>query len=124
MILRAAIAAKQDMTGRYMAAITAHPALAPVLRPLLAENDAHLAELQRRLIEPVRPIHRRSASPPPAPSAPDATLAALRAAEHAAAAAHVGQLSTAAPALAQLLASIAACEATHAAALSKHGLTP
>lgn len=125
-ILRAAIAAKNDLVGKYTAVLAAYPALEPLLGPLISDNDAHLAELQRRLIEPARPARRRGAGrpPPQAPSDPGAALATLRSAERAAAAAHVGQLRMAAPSLAQLLASIAACEAAHAVALSKRGLTP
>ncbi len=63
-------------------------------------------------------------SPSPVPSGRGAALAALRSAEHAAARVHVLQLRTVTPSLAQLLASIAACEATHVAALGRKGLAP
>ena len=129
-ILRAAIAAKKNMISLYLGVRALHPELAGQLDPLLADNNAHLAELQRRLIEPA---HRsagrtggRSPSPSPAPGNgnPAAALAALQSAERTAAAVHVEQLRGVTPSLAQLLASIAACEATHAAALAKGSQTP
>ncbi len=126
-ILTAAIAAKKDMIALYKAVAAAHPSLATRLDPLLRDNEAHLAELQRRLIHPV-PAHA-TASPsarpsPPIPSGRVAALAALHSAEAAAAAVHAWQLRTAVPSLAQLLASISACEATHAAALSSGDASP
>lgn len=66
----------------------------------------------------------RPGSPPLVPHRRGAALAALRSAERMAAMVHAGQLREVPPSLAQLLASIAACEATHAVALSKHGLAP
>jgi len=133
-VLRAAIAAKEQMIAMYEAARAAHPTLSGRLDPLISDSAAHLAELRRRLIEPARAAEGTTAerttgipggaspSPPPAPGNRTAALAALRSAERAAAAAHVRQLRAVAPSLAQLLASIAACEATHVAALDEHGL--
>jgi hypothetical protein len=125
-ILTAAIAAKKDMITLYKAVVAAYPSLATRLEPLLRDNEAHLAELQRRLIHPApasmpaRATGRPSAKPsPPVPAGRAAALAALRSAEASAAAAHAEQLQTVTPSLAQLLASISACEATHAAALPK-----
>ncbi len=131
-ILRAAIAAKRNMIGLYTATRAANPALAGRLDPLLTDNTAHLAELQRRLIEPAHRSSPRSggradrhpATPPSPAAGPRAALAALQSAEHTAAAVHVGQLRTVTPSLAQLLASIAACEASHVAALATGGLVP
>jgi len=132
-VLRAAIAAKEQMIAMYEAARAAHPTLSGRLDPLISDSAAHLAELRQRLIEPARAAEGTTAerttgipggaSPsPPAPGNRTAALAALRSAERAAAAAHVRQLRAVAPSLAQLLASIAACEATHVAALDEHGL--
>jgi hypothetical protein len=124
-ILRSAIAAKEKMIALYTATNTAHPSLAPQLSPLLRDNDAHLKELERRLIHPASAEPNSAPSPrratPSEPVAPrrSAALAALRSAEAGAAAVHTRQLLTVAPSLAQLLASIAAAEASHAAALSK-----
>jgi len=131
-ILREAIAAKKKMIGLYTAVLAAHPDLAGQLDPLLADSTAHLAALQRRLINPggtsspSQLARTASASPAPAPSAPiqtaGAAIAELRSAERGAAAILVNQLRTVTPSLAQLLASIAACEATHVAALATGGL--
>ena len=125
-ILRDAIAAKKNLIGLYTAVLAVHPELAGQLDPLLADNTAHLAELRRRLVEPTHQSSARptgaAGSPSPSPSpvsgSPGAALATLRSAERTAAAVHVGQLRTVTPSLAQLLASIAACEATHAVALA------
>ncbi|HKB30359.1 MAG TPA: hypothetical protein VKD26_05915 [Streptosporangiaceae bacterium] len=124
-ILREAIAAKNNLIGLYTAVRAVHPELASQLDPLLTDNTAHLAELNRRLIEPAHPpspptgrARGRSPSPAPVPGSRSAALATLRTAERSAAAAAVGQLRTVTPSLAQLLASIAACEAAHAAALA------
>jgi hypothetical protein len=124
-ILRSAIAAKKKMIALYTATNTAHPSLAPLLSRLLRDNDAHLKELERRLIHPASAQPNSAPSPrratPSEPVAPRraAALAALRSAETDAAAVHTRQLLTVAPSLAQLLASIAAAEAAHAAVLSK-----
>ncbi|MGE5292920.1 MAG: hypothetical protein ACM3ML_38185 [Micromonosporaceae bacterium] len=127
-ILASAIAAKKKMIALYTSVSTAHPSLAPHLRPLLHDNDAHLQELQRRLIHPAAAHPGNQASPRPGPPAAPrrraAALAALRAAEAGAAAVHIQQLQTVAPSFAQLLASIAACEATHAALLAKAARSP
>ncbi len=128
-ILREAIAAKKSMVGLYTRVIAAHPQLAGRLDPLLADNTAHLAALQQRLINPGRSSPRSArragvASPLPPSSAEStaAALEALRSAERGAAATLVTQLRTVTPSLAQLLASIAACEATHVAVLASGGL--
>jgi hypothetical protein len=123
-ILREAITAKKNLIGAYTAVLASHPDLGGQLEPLLADNRAHLAELQRRLIEPSRQAQTgtagpsRQPSPPPAPADRNAALTALRSAERTAAGTHVAQLRTVTPSLAQLLASIAACEATHEVALT------
>lgn len=111
-VLRAVIAAKTTMIARYAATAAAHPRLRASLQPLLGDHQAHLDELQQRLGEP-------GASPAaaPAPAAEGAAVAALVSAERAAAARHVTLLRSVPPALAQLFASIAACEATHVTAL-------
>ena len=90
------------------------------------QHDDHLAQLRGRLIIPPHVTATPPPSPSPAPtSRPASTRAAialLADAERGAAAAQLGRLGTATPSLAQLLASIAASEATHAVALS--ALTP
>jgi hypothetical protein len=120
-ILRDAIDAETLMIARYGAVMTTVPALADSLRPLVRQHREHLATLRARLIEPrpsTRPEHPPSAHASPAGTHVPGTLAAARAylrrAEQAAAQTLLGKLTAAPPSLAQLLASIAASEASHA----------
>jgi hypothetical protein len=115
--LSAAIAAEEQMVGRYSAAIARLPAgdTAAVLaaRAVQAEHDAHLVQLRSRLIEPAP---HPSATPRPVTIPPGSTasiLQTLEQAEQAASDRLMGQLPVLPPALAQLFASIAASEATH-----------
>lgn len=138
-VLRSAIAAEEIMIARYDAVIARSASLAVRLRPLRAEHRLHLAQLQSRLIVP--PASAAAASPAPhgpsphgpsshgpsphpPDSVPDGTAAAisfLQAAESAAAATLLRQLASVSPSLAQLMASVAASEATHASALAAGG---
>ena len=124
--LQAVIAAEHGMIDLYRAAISGdsghqRAARARMLRALLAQHEQHLVRLKARLIVPPG----TSASPSPSPggsgsaffSPGPVSVAQLRAAERASAAALVRRLVTAPPALAQLLASIAASDATHVTAL-------
>jgi hypothetical protein len=115
--------------------------LAAALQSLLAEHRAHLAQLQSRLIVPAGAASAGPAAPagpsasagpsapggPPAqrgpavPAEPAAAVAFLRAAEQHASDALLSQLGLAPASLAQLLASISASEATHAAFLQSPG---
>jgi len=122
--LQAVIAAEHTMIQLYQAAIGGDRAAARTrgLEPLLAEHQQHLTRLRARLIVPAgaSPSSGGSASPSPgaAGSVPrGVTIARLRAAERTSAADLVRRLGTVEPALAQLFASIAACDATHVAAL-------
>ncbi|HEV2934218.1 MAG TPA: hypothetical protein VGY96_13885 [Streptosporangiaceae bacterium] len=122
--LQAVIAAEHTMIQLYQAAIGGDRAAARTrgLEPLLAEHQQHLTRLRARLIVPAgaSPSPGGSASPSPgaAGSVPrGVTIARLRAAERTSAADLVRRLGTVEPALAQLFASIAACDATHVAAL-------
>ena len=119
--LRASITAEQALIGTYQHVIAAYPALAAMLRPFLAQHEDHLAQLKGRLIIPPHvstpPLPAPSAAAAPAGSARDA-LSLLAGAERAAATSQLDRLSTAPPAQAQLYASIAASEATHAVALA------
>jgi hypothetical protein len=122
--LQAVIAAEHTMVQLYQAAIGGDRAAARArgLEPLLAEHQQHLTRLRARLIVPAgaSPSPGGSASPSPgaAGSVPrGVTIARLRAAERTSAADLVRRLGTVEPALAQLFASIAACDATHVAAL-------
>ena len=124
-ILRDAIDGETFMIARYNAVLTAVPALAGSLRPLLEQHQEHLARLRARLIVPRAssgPEHTPSAPASPAgPQAPGTPAAAqdyLRLAEQTAASTLLGKITAAPPSLAQLLASIAASEATHALLLA------
>jgi hypothetical protein len=120
-VVRDAIDGETLMISRYNAVLAAVPALAGPLGPLLQQHHEHLARLRARLIEP-NPAGRPERSPAvtasPAgvqvPGTPAAARAYLRRAERAAAQTLLGRLTAAPPSLAQLLASIAASEATHA----------
>ena len=120
--LQAVIAAEENMIDLYQLAISGDSGTtrARTLRSLLAQHQQHLVQLKARLIVPPG----ASASPSPSPSsaspfprASTVSIARLRAAERASAADLVRRLATAPPALAQLLASIAASDATHVTAL-------
>jgi hypothetical protein len=124
-VLRDAIDGETLMISRYNAVLTAVPALAGSLRPLLQQHHEHLARLRARLIEPrggSQPQHTPSAAAatagPPAPGTPAAAQNYLRLAEQTAASTLLGKITTVPPSLAQLLASIAASEATHALLLT------
>ncbi|MFB4316662.1 hypothetical protein [Actinomadura sp. 21ATH] len=120
-VLIGAIGAEQDLVALYEAVRGAHASLAARIDPALAHHREHLAVLKRHY----RPGSgdRADEAPLPAPRAqraPDGqarALAALRQAEERAAAARAAEAGRAGPGLAQLLASIGACEAGHAAAL-------
>jgi hypothetical protein len=132
--LQTVIAAEETLIHLYRGALngdsgtaTREPqqARSRMLRPLLAQHEQHLAQLRARLIEPpgrtdqtTGPAASAAGSPGPA----RVTTAQLRAAERASAAGLVQRLATVEPALAQLFASIAASDATHATALAAKGL--
>jgi hypothetical protein len=127
-VLRAVIAAEELMIARYDTVITRSASLAAGLRPLRAEHRLHLAELRSRLIVPpgsqaaaaARPAHSRPAAAKPG-NGPAAAISFLQGAERAAAANLLRHLAAVSPSLAQLMASIAASEATHVAALAAAG---
>jgi len=108
MIARYALALKQLTAGAYTAA-----------HAVQAEHVAHLAQLRSRLVEPAGarpPVHPPPPSPSPAAgvTGPHAVLGELEMAEQAASDGLIGELGGLPPSLAQLFASIAASEATHA----------
>jgi len=118
--LQAVIAAEENMIDLYQLAISGDSGTsrARTLRSLLAQHQQHLVQLKARLIVP--PGASASPSPSsarPSPRASTVSITRLRAAERASAADLVRRLATAPPALAQLLASIAASDATHVTAL-------
>jgi hypothetical protein len=129
-VLEGAIAAERLMVDRYAAVLrSAHAwpaALVRALEPLYAEHQAHLAQLESRLVVPPGSAATPSPSPsgraarrPAVPTAPAAAVAFLSAAEQAAATAMLGRLPRVPASLAQLFASISASEATHVPVLGQ-----
>jgi hypothetical protein len=126
--LTRAIAAEEQMVRMYRAALATlagRSRATSVVSVMLADHQAHLDRLRSRLIVPPGlPQAKPSPShaPPALPTAQHEVIAALVSAENAAASRLTGQLLTAPPALAQLMASISASEAGHGALLSRPGL--
>ncbi len=126
--LRRAITAEEAMVRTYQAALAAlggHARAAALAGELLAQHQEHLVALRSRLVLPGGSRLAR----PPAPSAPlplgsgrRAVISALATAERDAAARLLGLLPAAPPELAQLMASIGASEAGHAAVLDPAAL--
>jgi hypothetical protein len=117
-VLLHAVTAEQNMIWIYATVMSAYSGLAATLAPLRAEHEAHLAKLRARVVEP--PGKQAPATVPerPAVAATQAgALAQLRAAEQAAVTAQMNRLAAAPASLAQLYASIAACESTHVSVL-------
>jgi hypothetical protein len=117
--LEAVIAAEANLIQLYKTAISG---VSRATAPLLSQHEQHLRQLSARLVLPSAtppPPGRQSPSPGTPTAAPALVTAAhLRAAEQGSAADLVRRLGAAEPALAQLFASIAACHATHVAALA------
>lgn len=142
-LLQAAISAEELMVARYQAALRLpQPLPAATLGALLAEHQAHLGQLRSRLIPGspqaagavasagavrsagARPSAGRPSPSPGQPSVPAGARPAasyLADAEQAASDYLLRQLLLAPPALAQLLASISASEATHVPVLQAVG---
>lgn len=117
--LDAAITAEEHLVAQYRSVLAGRGAghATTLLTSLLSQHEDHLTQLKARLTVPP------GVSPSPSPSASAsagvaATVAELRAAEQASAAALTRQLAGVSPALAQLFASIAASDVTHATALA------
>jgi len=124
--LQAVIAAEEGLIELYRTAVVVDDqatVTARMLGPLLAQHEEHLARLRARLVVPAGmppspSPSGRTATPPAGAAGPGpVTIARLRDAERASAAGLVQRLATVPPALAQLFASIAASDATHAAVL-------
>ncbi|RSM96532.1 hypothetical protein DMB42_47510 [Nonomuraea sp. WAC 01424] len=121
-LLRQVIADKERTVALYSALIADG---ADVLEPFRARHQAHLAELRKYLpagAPPTTPAG--SATPSGSPSAtpsksPKPSLSRLRDLESRAAARRPRQLAVLSPGVAQLVASIGACEAVHAVSLPK-----
>jgi len=117
--LRTAIATEASLIALYDAARTAEPGLARRLRPPLHHHQSHLARLNSRIAEASpSPSPSKTPAKPQLPNGPHAVLRALRQAERAASEERTRQLARVSPSLAQLLASIAACEYAHLGSLS------
>ena len=114
-----AVTAEQNLIWIYNKAIAAYSGVAPFLTPLRAEHEKHLVELRARVIEPPgKQVPLAVTAKPRLAATEAAALAQLRAAELEAVTTLMGRLSGAPASLAQLYASIAASEATHATVLS------
>jgi hypothetical protein len=123
--LRARVADEvDDLAARYAAVMARFPQGRPELSMLAAEHEAHVRALRGRgpASRPRSPSPSPSAKGPAAPAVPE-TLAEARASlavvERAASRRRGRQATGTGPKLARLLASIAACEATHAALLER-----
>lgn len=108
----AALDRETALLASYDLALAAFPRFAAQLGPIRAEHAAHLAALQ----EPAALI---TPTPAGSPVGATPTIGTLVAAERAAAQAHAVGARTASPALAQVLASLAASEASHEIALAR-----
>jgi hypothetical protein len=125
------IAAETLMVARYQGALAAladaaHQGKArTLLESVLAEHQAHLAQLRSSLVVPrgsaFRP-RKVSHATPALPGQPREILAALAAAERDAAASLLRAVIAVPAAPAQLLASIGAAEAAHVVLLTRPGL--
>lgn len=122
-----AVAAEEELLAAYAAATRRHPDLRAPLAPFVHHHEEHRKALRARL--PKRATASPSATPSPTPSrtrriprSAKATLAQLVDAEHTAASGRVDAAIGASPTLAELLASIGACEAAHVKLL--HGVQP
>ncbi|MBO4273818.1 hypothetical protein [Microbispora triticiradicis] len=122
------IADKERLVSLYGRAVAALPGQAAALEPFRQRHAAHARALRALLPAgnaPTTPAPSSTgsavASPSGSPSdgSPEVSVGALRDAERTAAAARPAQTATASPALAQLLASIGACEAVHVVALGR-----
>lgn len=113
--LVAAVAAEEERIAAVDAALAAEPSLRAALQPIRANHLAHAQALRSLLPRSSGPSVARSTTPPPPPAPGRAALRSAESAASRAAAARALQLTGGA---ATLLASIAACEATHAELLS------
>ncbi|CAN5650267.1 hypothetical protein BH24ACT13_BH24ACT13_11600 [soil metagenome] len=101
---------ERSLLARYAATADRHPKTAALLAPLAVHHEAHLAAV---IDVPGAPPDRRVRVPGRAPAA----LRSLAAIEAAAASSRATAADKAQPELARLLASIGACEASHAVLL-------
>lgn len=121
--VRRAVADEEDLLARYDTAVRHHPQLASRLDAFATEHRAHLQALRARVSPSPSPLATHATPEPSSSHSPagmdtEDILSALANREHAAADTRLDDLTGAAPFLAQLLASIGAAEATHAALLT------
>ncbi len=119
-LLAGVIQSETELIALYSAVLAAHQRLTGRLAPLRDHHAQHLAVLKRHYVPGTNigtttPEPRATAT---APSGEAMAVATLRNAERKAAAARADEVRRAAPGLAQLLASIGACEAGHAQVLA------
>ena len=116
--LLAAVTDEQNLIWIYKRTMASYSPMAPALAALLAEHQAHLAQLRAMIVEPPgKTIPGTVTRKPTVPGTAASALAQLRAAEQSATTAQLRRLAHAAAPLAQLYASIAASESTHVSAL-------
>ena len=114
-----AVTAELNLIWIYNKTMAEYSGLRSTLAPLLAEHQAHLARLRARVIEPPGKKTPSTATARPAVAATSAgALTQLKDAEQAAVGVLLNRLAGASPSLAQLYASIATSEATHATTLA------
>jgi hypothetical protein len=114
-----AVTAELNLIWIYNKSISGYSGLAPRLAPLRAEHQAHLAQLRARLVEPPGQHPPGTVTEKPALGRTEAAvLTQLGLAEQAAVSTLMGRLDGAPASLAQLYASIAASEMTHARVLA------
>ncbi|MEO5876770.1 MAG: hypothetical protein ABIS86_14715 [Streptosporangiaceae bacterium] len=119
-ILLTAIAGEEQMITLYEGVAAAHPGLSASVAGPLEHHREHLAQLRRHYLPGTgraTPAQTPVLPPIPVPAGRAPALTALRAAEKMAAAARIKDVTQVPPGLAQLFASIGACEAGHAQAL-------
>jgi hypothetical protein len=129
---RQALAGLPSSDGRHAAGPTSATTKAGardhvLLTALLAEHREHHAQLKARLVLPPRlatASPRPSPTPPPSPAGRHRIMEELARAESAASDRLIGWLPAVPPALAQLMASIAASEAAHVVQLGYGRLAP
>ncbi|WP_433468126.1 ferritin-like domain-containing protein [Spirillospora sp. CA-128828] len=117
-VLVGAIASEQNLIATYESVRSANASLAGRLDPVLAHHRSHLAVLKRHYV-PGSGDRADEGGAVPSPSAVPVpagggSLSVLRDLEDRAAKARTADVAKAGPALAQLFASIGACEAGHA----------
>jgi len=115
-LIAAAVAQEQSLLLAYDEALVEHPELAAQLTPLRDEHAQHLARLQPTVPTPT-PTPTVASSAATTRELPSTRRAKLAALERNAAAAHGTAALTASRRLAPVLASLSACEASHAVVL-------